>query len=407
MDGLAAGVPSVGDDPLIDAIAEGVERAPDVLVLRAHLAQLLFDRSRYAEAVIQCGVTLQRDPDNLWALQLLERCAVALTSQARFAAIKRSATDGPPAPKPAGDNGTPVAVVTPARHAVDPPPVEVHDSGAASPTSAGGASEDHKRVVAALIEFTESAMDDVETQPATFTSSPEADRLVLDNSFAFLIAVLFDQTMPVERAWRAPFELKARLGHLDPRRIADNPEAVQRAVGMPPKLHHFVENMSSWLVSAAEIVCDEYNGDASAIWGDGPAARDVQARLEKLPGIGREKAAMAVQILGRNCDVPIREMPGSDAAYDVNVRRVLLRTGLAFVDELDHMRAVVSNADPTHGAGIALPAWKVGRTWCRADTQECDACPLTDVCPKHIGSVAGEIVREPWVEGDCADAASA
>jgi uncharacterized HhH-GPD family protein len=434
MDGLIGGVARVGDDPLIDAIAEGVERAPDVLVLRAHLAQMLFDKSRYAEALIQCGVTLQRDPDNLWALQLVERCAVALTSQARCAAIKRGTDNRASAAEPAESEPSRAAVVAQGRHSApstdSPQPPErtvdiveaepyrstkptapitwdeddtpAAEQESAASTSEGGVSENHKAVVAALIEFTESAMDDVATRPPTFTSSPEADRLLLDNPFAFLIAVLFDQTIPVERAWRAPYDLNSRLGHLDPRRIVDDPGSVQRAIDMPPKLHHFAENISTWVVSAATIVCDEYNGDASAIWHDNPTALDVQDRFEKLPGIGREKAAMAVQVLGRNCGAPIRDMPGSDAAYDLNVRRVLLRTGLAFIDELGHMRAVVSNADPTNGAGIALPAWKVGRTWCRAGVQDCDACPITGICPKHIGSMAAEPVREQWVDGDCA-----
>jgi endonuclease III len=219
--------------------------------------------------------------------------------------------------------------------------------------------------------------------------------------------------MPVERAWRAPLDLQARLGHLDPHRIVADPDSVMRAITMPPNLHHFGENIASWIVAAAIIVCDQYDGDVSAIWQGNPTARDVQDRLEQFPGIGQAKAAMAVQMLCRECEWPIRDVPGSDAAYDVHVRRVLLRTGLANVDELDHMRAVVRSSDPTSGAGIALPAWQVGRTWCRPRHQQCHSCPLSDVCPRRIGAAAGEatLERSPsndqasfaqWVDGDCA-----
>jgi hypothetical protein len=38
---------------------------------------------------------------------------------------------------------------------------------------------------------------------------------------------------------------------------------------------------------------------------------------------------MAVEILARDLGIPLREMSGSDVAYDVHLRRVFLRTGLA------------------------------------------------------------------------------
>ena len=46
---------------------------------------------------------------------------------------------------------------------------------------------------------------------------------------------------------------------------------------------------------------------------------------------------MVVEILERNRGVPMREMRGSDIAYDVHVRRVFLRTNLADIDNFDHM----------------------------------------------------------------------
>lgn len=68
---------------------------------------------------------------------------------------------------------------------------------------------------------------------------PESDELIRNDGFAFLLGVIFDQGIRYERAWRAPYELQQRLGHLDPARIVADPEAVRRTVAGPPALHRY------------------------------------------------------------------------------------------------------------------------------------------------------------------------
>lgn len=422
----------MGNDPLIDAIADAVERAPDVPVLRAHLAQLLVDKNRYAEAVTHCGVCLTQDPGNPLGLQMLEQCVVALKGHARWLEAKRTDPPQPPtAAKVSAADRQPTVDFREVRHAAAEAPTaptferlsadideliwSLHPEkpAAANPPPEPEAVARRRQVVAALVDFTESGMDDVPLGSPGFTSSSDADQLVLTNPFAFLVAVQFDQSVPAERAWRAPHELALRLGHLDPRRIVEDRDSVRRAITTPTSLHHFADNMAAWIVAAAIVVVDQYDGDAAAIWRGNPTARDVQERLESFPGIGEAKAAMAVQMLSRDCDVPIRDVPGSAAAYDVHVRRVLLRTGLAEADELDHMREVVRSSDPTSGAGIALPAWQVGRTWCRPRHQQCHSCPLAEVCQSYSGRTWARANLEGWlaqrkpsvpriVDNDCA-----
>lgn len=67
------------DDPLVQSMAAAVERSPDSLELRLHLAELLFERGRYTEAIAQCSAALTRDPANTAAVKLLGRCTAALT----------------------------------------------------------------------------------------------------------------------------------------------------------------------------------------------------------------------------------------------------------------------------------------------------------------------------------------
>jgi uncharacterized HhH-GPD family protein len=229
------------------------------------------------------------------------------------------------------------------------------------------------------------AVDEVfGTHKVTFTPHPEANTLIMDNPFAFLLAVIFDQGIPAERAWRAPYDLMMRLGYLDPARMLNDPEGVRTAVAQPPALHRYREKLPGWLVAAARSVLHDYAGDAARIWNDHPTARQLQQRLDRFPGIGQKKAAMAVEILDRDLGVSIRELDGSDIAYDVHVRRVFLRTGLAEYDDLDHMIEVARRAHPERPGAIDMPAWLIGRQWCHAGLPDCPACVLSDVCPKDI-----------------------
>lgn len=55
---------------------------------------------------------------------------------------------------------------------------------------------------------------------------------------------------------------------------------------------------------------------------------------------------MAVEILERDLHVPLSDLTGSDIAYDVHVRRVFLRTGLAQRDNVAEMVAIARTLHP-------------------------------------------------------------
>ncbi|WP_369722920.1 hypothetical protein AB8Z38_02330 [Bradyrhizobium sp. LLZ17] len=219
-----------------------------------------------------------------------------------------------------------------------------------------------------------------------FAPTPDtgANEFLRSNALAFLCAVIADQGMPAERAWYLPYGLYRRLGHLDPSRIVADQAAVEAAVRGPPSLHRFPKKYAEWIVAGATRVLDQYGGDASRVWTGKPTAREVFERLDQFEGIGQKKAAMAVEILERDLSIPISAMGGSDVAYDVHVRRVFLRTGLAQRDELDHIISVARTLRPERPGEIDMPTWRVGRQWCHAGTPDCGACPLDAVCPKII-----------------------
>jgi uncharacterized HhH-GPD family protein len=217
-----------------------------------------------------------------------------------------------------------------------------------------------------------------------YTPDIEANRLVVNDPFAFLIGVIFDQGIKAERAWAAPYELSLRMGYFNPQRLAGDVDSIRAAVHQRPKLHRFVNNMPDWVASAAQKVVREYGGDASNIWNDSPTAIVLQRRLTAFKGVGQKKAAMAVELLERDFDVVIIDLEGSDIAFDVHVRRVFLRTGLGEVDRVDD---IVKSARQHHSerpGSLDGPAWHIGRRWCRPAYPRCSECVLTKVCPKFI-----------------------
>ena len=78
-------------------------------------------------------------------------------------------------------------------------------------------------------------------------------------------------------------------------------------------------------------------------------------RLSAFDGIGRKKAVMAVEILMRHFGVPLAGVECGQVAYDVHVRRVFLRTGLADEDTPEAIDAAAARGVPGR-AGHARPA---------------------------------------------------
>jgi len=215
--------------------------------------------------------------------------------------------------------------------------------------------------------------------------------LIRQDAFAFLVAVIADLGVPAEQAWSLPLRLSQRLGGLSPARLHRDPAAVRGAVRQPPPLHRFTGDLPDWLVRAAEIILERYGGQAERLWLDRPTAMELRRRLEAFPGMSPAKAAGAVEILAGELGKPVRELSGNDVAHDAHLRRVFLRTGLARQDDVSHMVAVASGLFPGRPAAVSLPAWDIGRRWCRPASPDCPACPIRAACARLIQ--AGSRVR--------------
>jgi uncharacterized HhH-GPD family protein len=216
----------------------------------------------------------------------------------------------------------------------------------------------------------------------SFTTNRAADELIQSDPNAFLLGLLFTQGIPAERAWAGPWLLKERLGHLDLRRLASEPDAVAEAVQRRPMLHRFKNTLPRWIVAAASRVIERYGGDASRIWVPGSHVLEVTERLSEFPGIGRKKSVMAVEILMRHFGVDLAGRECGTVAYDVHVRRVFLRSGLVANDTILEVEAASAAMCPEAPGTVDLAAWLIGRQTCRPRRPACDECRLGDVCPR-------------------------
>ena len=223
------------------------------------------------------------------------------------------------------------------------------------------------------------------------SADADANKLLVGDPFAFLVGVIVDYQMPAERAWSLPYRLKQRLRGWGPEYLVTNPEEVYAAFMRSPKLHRFPTQTPRFVIAGAQRVVDEYDGDASSIWSDKPTAALLQDRLRQFAGISQKKAAMAVELLERDLGVDVRELSGSDIAYDVHLRRVMLRTRLAQTDNVAHMVEIARALHPNRPGELDFPMWDIGRQWCHKQSPDCDRCVLRTVCPQDIP--AGNGVR--------------
>jgi uncharacterized HhH-GPD family protein len=233
-----------------------------------------------------------------------------------------------------------------------------------------------------------------EAREVDYTSDPQANRLLRADNNAFLFGVIFDQGISYERAWRAPLELKRRLGHLSMKKLARMPIAeIERAVRGARKrkaLHRFPAKMARWLKAAARKLVKECHGNAGVIWRDCLTAGEVIEWLHEFSGIGQKKAHMMARLLHEDrAGKKFGRWQDINVAVDVHVRRVFKRTGLAPSGNSSDILSAGTRLYPRYPGALDEPAWRPGLEWC-GPRPDCNgnrhtdrkACPMRQVCPR-------------------------
>jgi uncharacterized HhH-GPD family protein len=132
-----------------------------------------------------------------------------------------------------------------------------------------------------------------------------ADELLTTDPLALLIGMVLDQQIPLERAFKSPFDLQQRLGgRLDAARLAAmDPEELAAVFSETPALHRFPKSMAGRVQDLCTLIVDSYGGDAAAIWTSAPTGKELLANVKALPGFGEQKARIFIALLGKQLGV--------------------------------------------------------------------------------------------------------
>jgi uncharacterized HhH-GPD family protein len=139
----------------------------------------------------------------------------------------------------------------------------------------------------------------------TLTGDEAADALLSDNGFALLLGMLLDQQIAMELAFVGPQRLAERLdGRLDAETVADHdPEQLEQLFRQKPALHRYPGSMAKRVQALAAHLVEHHDGRAEGVWEDASDGRELLARLEALPGFGKQKARIFLALLGKQCGV--------------------------------------------------------------------------------------------------------
>jgi uncharacterized HhH-GPD family protein len=132
-----------------------------------------------------------------------------------------------------------------------------------------------------------------------------ADALLGANPFALLVGMVLDQQIPLEVAFAGPKKIADRMGGFDAAEIADyDPDKFAALCSERPAVHRFPGSMAKRIQAVAQIVVDQYDGDAAAVWTAGdPDGPELLRRLKALPGFGEQKARIFLALLGKQYSV--------------------------------------------------------------------------------------------------------
>lgn len=138
-----------------------------------------------------------------------------------------------------------------------------------------------------------------------FTDDDDANRLLASDPFALLVGMLLDQQVPMEWAFHSPYVLKQRLGgRLDEAEIAamDLDELIGAFSEKPP-LHRYPRSMAERTQKLAQLLVDDFGGQAERVWTDAADGKQLFANVKALPGFGDQKARIFVALLAKRLGV--------------------------------------------------------------------------------------------------------
>jgi uncharacterized HhH-GPD family protein len=116
--------------------------------------------------------------------------------------------------------------------------------------------------------------------------------------------MMLDQQYGMEHAFRGGYKVLSRFGTLDPAAIAAaDPEKFKELCSTPPAIHRFPGSMAARLQELAGVVEAKYGGDVTRLWTEPETGKELLARVQELPGFGKQKAQIFVALLAKQLGV--------------------------------------------------------------------------------------------------------
>jgi endonuclease III len=221
-----------------------------------------------------------------------------------------------------------------------------------------------------------------------FTKNKESDCLLNDlvnYPHAFVLACVMDRQIKAERAWLIPYEVSKEIGGFEFEKLMTLSIQDLKDIFNKKNLHRFNNMMAEMFYSAVQLLNAKYGGLASRIWSDKPGSAAVVSRFREFKGVGPKIATMAANCLVREFKVSIGDTNAIDISPDVHVMRVFTRLGLLSPNASEQeLIYTAKRLFPQYPGVFDLPAWWIGRDWCKPTDPLCSYCYLSNHCPKII-----------------------
>ncbi len=241
----------------------------------------------------------------------------------------------------------------------------------------------------ALVQFSRSAK--VKKLPAWergFSKSDEANLLVFKNTYAFILGLIFDQSMKSDIAWASPYRLKQRLGYLNVKRIADmKVNQLAHIIARKKSLHRFPKNIAQYVIKSSRVIKDEFQSKAELIWLEHKSIISAKENFLKLHGIGEKKANLAILLLAREFKIKFEDIHFLNIALDFHIQRVLLRSGYFNIlteKGIAEMNSMFRKVYPNFPALLGTSLWYIGRHFCAIIQPKCKICPMSQWCLRQF-----------------------
>jgi len=241
---------------------------------------------------------------------------------------------------------------------------------------------------ARLTAITNALLDFGKTIPAAAlfpTDVPEAAKIATSNPYAFCIATCLDRGTKAEIIWTIPYDIKKKLGHLDPYRIYEMPlEELEDLFKHLPHRPRYINDAPKTIRDLTRIVVEEGGGDAANLW-QGKRSAEVKRTFMSIHGVGPGISNMGVLLIEKAFGIRFSDLDRTqmDIKPDTHTVLVLYRLGASEKSTNESAIAATRRMNPAFPGELDGALWYIGREWCYANNPKCEECPVSTVCAKQ------------------------